>query len=51
MTFYLSLIFKVTPASVTLLKFSNFDEKSLCAPCLLNQMANSGQIPYNVGMV
>ena len=35
----LDLIFKVTLA----LKFSNFDQKSLSAPYLLNQMRDSGQ--------
>ena len=40
----LDLIFKVTPA----LKFSNFDQKCLSAPYLLNQMTESGQTSYIV---
>ena len=35
----LDLIFKVTPA----LELSKFDQKSLSAPYLLNQMTDSGQ--------
>ena len=44
----LDLFFKVTPA----LWISNFDQKSLSAPYLLNQMMNSSETMYcNIGII